>query len=43
MPAAFDMKLSFYDETAAAQFIHLQPPITTKDVKIMGYTAANDK
>lgn len=26
-------------ETAAAQFIHLQPPIITKEVKIMGYTA----
>jgi hypothetical protein len=27
MPAAFDMKLSFYGETAAAQFLHLQPPL----------------
>ena len=27
MPVAFDMKLSFYDETAAAQFLHLQPPL----------------
>lgn len=30
MPVTFDMKLSFYDETAAAQFRYLQPPHTYK-------------